>query len=75
MAAVSIQVGNVTVTFEDEDRGAKSLGRLALKTLEDIVENCSPEDEGDDEDVLTHEPCGEEIHQTNMKSHEVICHG
>lgn len=50
MAAVSIQIGNVTVTYEDEDRGAKGLGKLALKTLGDVVETCGPEpldEEGD----------------------------
>lgn len=50
MAAVSIQVGNVNVTLEDEDRGAKSLRRLALTTLADVFETCGGADEGEEGD-------------------------
>lgn len=38
MAQVSISFGEIQMGFEDEDKSAKSLSRLALVTLTTLVE-------------------------------------
>lgn len=45
MASAQISVGNVTVAFEDEDRSAKSLSRLAVATLSTVVSELVPDEE------------------------------
>jgi hypothetical protein len=51
MASVTITVGDISVGYEDEDRGAKALNRVALRTIETLVNTLTKSDneEGEDE--------------------------
>jgi hypothetical protein len=44
VASVTISVGDISVGYEDEDEDAKSLNRLAEKTIERLVEKLTKED-------------------------------
>lgn len=46
MAAVSISVGGISIELGDEDETAKSLAKLARKTISDLVDFL--DEKGDD---------------------------
>ena len=50
MASVTITVGDISVGYEDEDRGAKALNSIALRTISTLVGSFTkPDEEGEDE--------------------------
>jgi hypothetical protein len=55
MASAQITFSNVTIALEDEDRTAKSLSKLAVKTLGTVVSSLAGDDDEKGTDELDEE--------------------